>query len=46
MDDDVAFEFEGDVVILTATTGSEDPFSVDSESFATPPSEHNLLDPE
>jgi hypothetical protein len=46
MDDDAAFEVEGRVVILSATTGSEDPFSVESESFATPPSGHHLLDPE
>ena len=46
MDDDATLELEGRVVILSATTGSEDPFSVESESFATAPSEHHLLDPE
>jgi hypothetical protein len=35
-----------DRATLTATTGSEDPFSVGSKSFATAPSEHPLLDPE
>jgi hypothetical protein len=50
MDHDDAFEVEGNVVIFSATTPSEEPFSCDSEEFRSPdaptPDEHPLLDPE
>jgi len=50
MDHDDALEVEGSVVIISATTPSEEPFSYDSEEFRTPDAptldEHPLLDPE
>ena len=50
MDHDDALEVEGSVVIFSATTPSEGPFSCDLEEFRTPdaptPDEHPLLNPE
>jgi hypothetical protein len=47
MDHDDALELEGSVVIFSATTASEGPFSCDSEEFPTPdaptPDEEPLL---
>ena len=51
MDHDDAFEVEGNVVIFSATTPSEEPFSCDSEEFRTPdenqtPDQRPLLEPD
>ena len=50
MDYDDDLEVEGNIVIISATTPSEELFSCDSEEFRTPdtptPDEQPLLDPE